>query len=187
MAAYTAGNYEDALGYFNRSYQLSNRPKLLYNIGQAADRLRRDQEALDAFKEYLTQVPDAPNRFEVENRIKALEKFVENEKAAEAAPAPAAPAAPAAAPATPEKGAPEAQEPTQQNKPASPYTSGGEKEPQAEGGGIFSKWWFWTAAGVVVAGAAVGIAIAAGSKGEKQEEPTTTKSGVVVTTLRVAP
>jgi tetratricopeptide (TPR) repeat protein len=76
--AYAEGRYENALDYFKRSYRLSNRPKLLYNIGSAADKLRRDREALFALKEYLVQVPDAPNRPEVENRIQALQKVIES-------------------------------------------------------------------------------------------------------------
>src|SRR5688572_22790375 len=35
--------YEDALDRFRRSYDLSHRPALLYNIGLAADRARLDQ------------------------------------------------------------------------------------------------------------------------------------------------
>src|SRR5687767_4742904 len=57
QAAYQAGQYEDALRYFERAYELSPRPQLLYNIGQSADRLRLDQRALDAFQGYLLALP----------------------------------------------------------------------------------------------------------------------------------
>ena len=49
-------------------------PELLYNVGQAADRLRMDHEALAAFRLYLKKLPDADNRREVENRVHALEE-----------------------------------------------------------------------------------------------------------------
>ncbi|MCX7807199.1 MAG: tetratricopeptide repeat protein, partial [Deltaproteobacteria bacterium] len=62
QVAFEDGRFEDALQYFRRSYELSGRPALLYNIGLAADRLRRDEEALSAFERYLAEVPDARNR-----------------------------------------------------------------------------------------------------------------------------
>lgn len=72
--AFDEGRFRDAWDYFHRAYQLSKRPKLLYNVGQSADRLRMDREALKAFKLYLKKVPDADNRKEVEARVKALEE-----------------------------------------------------------------------------------------------------------------
>lgn len=71
-AAFDQGRYQDALGYFDRAYQLSRRPQLLYNLGQVHDRLRHDEEALTAFQQYLKQVPGAENRAEVEHRIQAM-------------------------------------------------------------------------------------------------------------------
>lgn len=71
-AAFDQGRYPDALGYFDRAYQLSRRAQLLYNIGQVHDRLRHDEEALQAFQQYLKQVPGAENRVEVQHRIEAL-------------------------------------------------------------------------------------------------------------------
>jgi hypothetical protein len=73
-AAYEDGNYRDAWDYFRQAFLLSKRPELLYNVGQAADRLRMDREAVDAFKLYVKRRPDADNRREVENRIRALQE-----------------------------------------------------------------------------------------------------------------
>jgi tetratricopeptide (TPR) repeat protein len=72
--AFQEGRYENALDYFRRSHELSDRAPLLYNIGVTAERLRRDQEALDAFRRYLAEVPDAANRQAVEARIQILER-----------------------------------------------------------------------------------------------------------------
>ncbi len=74
--AFVAGDYERALGLFRQSYNLSQRPGLLYNIAQTLDRLRRDAETLQALHEYLDAFPDAPNRTEVEARIRVLEASV---------------------------------------------------------------------------------------------------------------
>ncbi len=70
--AFAEGEFEQALESFRHAYGLSHRPALLFNIGAAADCLRRTDEALDAFERYLRQVPDAPNRHEVEARVRIL-------------------------------------------------------------------------------------------------------------------
>jgi hypothetical protein len=74
--AYGDGRYRDAWAYFHEAYQLSERPELLYNIGQTADRLGQDSDALRAFRMYLDRLPAAQNRHDVENRIHALEERV---------------------------------------------------------------------------------------------------------------
>jgi tetratricopeptide (TPR) repeat protein len=70
--AFEEGRFENALGHFERAFELSGRPRLLYNIGTAADRLRKDDVALAAFERYLTALPEAPNRSAVEARIEVL-------------------------------------------------------------------------------------------------------------------
>ena len=74
--AYDAGDYQLALSHFRQSYDLSERPELLYNIGMAADRLRRDAEALEAFRGFVQALPSASHRGEVEARIRLLEDQV---------------------------------------------------------------------------------------------------------------
>lgn len=81
--AFVNGEYERALGLFRQAYQLSNRPGLLYNIAQTLDRLRRDAEALEAFRQFLAAQPDTPNRGEVEARIRVLEQAVANNQPSE--------------------------------------------------------------------------------------------------------
>ena len=70
--AYNEGRFQSALEYFQRAYELSSRPALLYNIGSAAERVRQDDVALAAFEQYLTEVPEAPNRAAVQARIEIL-------------------------------------------------------------------------------------------------------------------
>ena len=79
--AYAAGRFEDSLGYFQRAHEMSGRAVLLYNVASAADKLRRDAVALDAFRRYLEAVPTAENRAEVESRIHVLEGVVAAEQA----------------------------------------------------------------------------------------------------------
>jgi tetratricopeptide (TPR) repeat protein len=87
-AAFDAGQFAEALEHFQAAYARSPRPKLLYNIGQAADRLRQDELALDSFRRYLAEVPDAEGREAIEARVRVLEQAVSEKKAAEPPPEP---------------------------------------------------------------------------------------------------
>ncbi len=74
--AFDAGRFEDALEYFQRAHELSGRADLLFNVGTTLDRLRRDQEALDAFEAYVEARPDATNRSQVDARMAILRESV---------------------------------------------------------------------------------------------------------------
>lgn len=89
-AAYGDGRYRDAWAHFHEAYQLSGRPELLFNIGQTADRLGQEGDAVKAFTMYLQRLPDAPNRRDVENRVRALRERIALTQQA-SAPAPSAP------------------------------------------------------------------------------------------------
>jgi tetratricopeptide (TPR) repeat protein len=73
-SAFADGRYEDALERFEAAYEMSPRPMLLFNIGNTADRLRREERAVEAYRGYLDALPEAPNRAEVEARIRILEQ-----------------------------------------------------------------------------------------------------------------
>jgi tetratricopeptide (TPR) repeat protein len=73
QAAYDRAQFEEALGYFEGAYRLSPRGGLLFNIGLAAERAGNRERALEAFRQYLDEMPDAANRADVEARIAALE------------------------------------------------------------------------------------------------------------------
>lgn len=80
--AFEAGRYGDALSDFQRSYELSGRAWLLYNIGETLARLDRREEALSAFESYLRETSgDAPNRAQVESRVAILRRSLEAERA----------------------------------------------------------------------------------------------------------
>lgn len=168
--AFDAGRYADALEYFERSHELSGRSALLYNIGSAADRLRRDEEALRAFERYLQELPDAPNRSAVQARIQVLRRAVEDGSREDtgAQPSPATTGAPSAGattssgpPREPMTGSP----PTPSVPPAdgettarlSPTAQGDEP---AEGGGLHAGVWIAGGLAVVMAGLATGFWLA---------------------------
>lgn len=120
-AAFDAGRYPDALDYFERSYAISGRAGLLYNVALASDRARDDEKALAAYERYLAAVPDAGNREEVENRIAALRTAIERRRATAAPPTStpaAASATPATAPAPHEEPEPEPDEPSDASRPS---------------------------------------------------------------------
>lgn len=71
-AAFDAGRYEEALAHFRRAHELSPRARLLYNIALSADRLRLDDEAIDAYEAHLRLEPDSPERARVEQRLSLL-------------------------------------------------------------------------------------------------------------------
>jgi len=76
QAAFAEGRFDHAAEYFARAYELSRRPVLLYNLGTAYDRLRRDAEALAAFERYLQELPDAPDAVAINARIAVLRESV---------------------------------------------------------------------------------------------------------------
>jgi len=137
--AFAAGEYDSAMRLFESSYELSQRPGLLYNMGHCADRLRRDEDAIRYFTEYLERAPqDAANRDEAERRLRALHE-AEAARRAEAERAVTAPV-----------------------ESTSPSTV-----PASTGGDITSEGWFWpvVGGGAVLIGGVVMLAVALDSYG----------------------
>lgn len=169
-AAYAAGNYEEALRFFEQAYERSQRPALLYNIGQAADRLRDDDKVLASFKAYLDQVPDAANRQEVEHRIGAL-KRARRARAASATPSPQSSRDPMPAAPTPAQVAAQGADTRPPSVPAVTEAHH-ETSQSASSDAVTTRWWFWTGVGaVVVAGTAVALAVALGGSNHVQASP----------------
>lgn len=161
-AAFTDGRYEDALDYFDRAYALSHRSALLYNIGSANDRLRRDAEALAAFEQYVRELPEAPNVREVEARIRVLRESVD------------AAAADGPSQAEVDQAAFEAHALDQA------ATTGA--TPADEGPGVVGEWWFWTIIVAVVAGAVVtGVVLGTQDQSVRYPPYTMGDNGIVMT------
>jgi tetratricopeptide (TPR) repeat protein len=71
--AYAAGDYERAAARFARAYELSERPALLFNLGNAYERMGEYDRAADALRRYL-ESPRARDREAVMMRIDRLEE-----------------------------------------------------------------------------------------------------------------
>jgi tetratricopeptide (TPR) repeat protein len=71
---YEAGRFREAAEEFTEAYRLSRRPALLYNIYVANRDAGRWQEATDALRGYLEQVPDAPDAITLRARLVSLEE-----------------------------------------------------------------------------------------------------------------
>lgn len=141
--AFDAGQYDVAFESWSKAYNQSRRPALLYNLGLASDRLRRDDDALRYYKAYLREVPDTDNRAEVENRIRAIERAREERKATEAA------------------------------SPSVNLRTGPAPERTDDEPGLLGQWWFWTGAGVVVAAVVVGAIVIGGGESVSDPRPGT--------------
>ena len=81
--AYADGEFETALDRFRRAYELTGSPDLLYNIATVSDRMRLDEEALEAYEGYLEARPDSADREHVASRIEVLRAAIETRRRAE--------------------------------------------------------------------------------------------------------
>ena len=81
--AYAEGDFQTALRSFKRAYELTSSPDLLYNIATVSDRMRLDEEALEAYEGYLAARPKSADREHVESRISVLRDAIEARKRAE--------------------------------------------------------------------------------------------------------
>jgi tetratricopeptide (TPR) repeat protein len=155
--AFDDGRYPDALASFERSYLLAEDPQILYNIGVTLDRLRRDDEALEAFQMYLRLRPNTPDRRSIEARIQILEDQIARREAA-------------AAPPEPEETGPRVEV----------TATGAEPEPSDDDAyTVLDRWWFWTAVVAIVAGGAIAIGIVA----SQDPSPAPGTDGVVLEAL----
>ena len=179
--AFDEGRFDRAAKYFREAYELSHRPALLFNIGTALDRLRLDQEALDAFRQYLELVPEASNRRYVEERIRIIEAALARTQPTEADADPLAPpnqedaleTTPAAADPPREPLVPSPAETARAAEPLAPASGDPQHPHDTAPSPITARWWFWTGIGAVaVAAVAVVVAMSAGGGDGGPAQPT---------------
>ncbi len=73
--AFDAGDFPEAASHFKTSYNLSKKPALLYNVALANESGGQDDIALFYYRKFLSDAPaDAPQRADVTERVKTLEK-----------------------------------------------------------------------------------------------------------------
>jgi tetratricopeptide (TPR) repeat protein len=82
--AYEAGRVTEAIDLLQRARALHQAPVLLFNLARAYETDGRLEDALDAYRRYLEEEPNAPDRGAIETRIHAIEgQLVERERLAE--------------------------------------------------------------------------------------------------------
>lgn len=187
--AFDRGRYAEALERFEHAYSLSGKSELLYNIGLAADRIREDERALEAFELYLKETPDSPERDQVRMRVVALREARARARARKEG-------------ADAGEGRREARGKHGEDRdgalvpmPAE-VASAQQRDPehgrqlsygssQRDDDGILSSWWFWTAASVLLV--AGGVTAYVLLQPDEQAELPRPNTGRVVMTLRHAP
>lgn len=164
-----AGNdrCEAAIKEYSLAYEKLHDPVVLFNRAECYRRIGEDASAAADYRAFLTAVPGAPNRVEIESKIAALDlppstgaapAVAQTAPALRPAPPPkavragdvspnlAAPAEPGPAPETPLLSAPASADAAI----ASPSSA------EPTGGGRHRDMWLWAAVGAAVAGGAVG-------------------------------
>lgn len=81
--AFEREDYSTAAARFEAAFERSPRPRILYNLGLAYDRLSLPQQAIDAYERFLSLTPNARERTQVEERLRVLraEAEIERERA----------------------------------------------------------------------------------------------------------
>lgn len=77
---YDLGKFVDAAREYEEAYKAKSDPALLFNIGQAYRAAGKPDEAIVAYKSYLRNQPDAPNRSDVEQHIAKLQQQIDARK-----------------------------------------------------------------------------------------------------------
>ncbi len=190
-ALYDQGNFAAARLAFESAQRLAPSPVLYYNIGLCHEGLGEWQEAIDDYRRYLAEAPNAPNRSQVEERIAALEAKL---------PGAAAPATgyeptgnpeldrvakipiPGAVSSPPAAGAPEQPLPDSVPDgagPVPPRPAVPDPPPQKSSGPFYTKWWFWVIAGVSAV-IVIDIAISSGDDNNRAATVDMTQAPVLL-------
>jgi tetratricopeptide (TPR) repeat protein len=74
IKAYEVADYEEAIREFAATYKIKDDPSMLFNLAQAYRLGGRRDEALRTYRMFLSKVPNAPNRHEVEVLIEGLQQ-----------------------------------------------------------------------------------------------------------------
>jgi tetratricopeptide (TPR) repeat protein len=94
--AYDLQKYQEAIDEYQKAYEISGDPPMLYNIAQAYRLADQPAEAVRYYRRFLQRMPSARNREDVERKIADQEKLAEQRKKVE----PVTPVTPPAQPPT---------------------------------------------------------------------------------------
>jgi tetratricopeptide (TPR) repeat protein len=158
---YNLGQFEEAISEFRKGYEQKGDPVFLLNIGESYRQLGAHEKALFFYRRYLSAMPTAPNRAELDEKVAALQQLVEAQERARS-PAPPPPVPPRLAEAPPLV-------PSQAELDLAAH-------PAARPGPFWQRWWFWAGVGGVVAG---GIAVGLLVSSAHQTKPPATDLGTM--------
>jgi len=80
VALYGEGNFQAAAELMEEAYELHPEPILLYNLGRAYGDLGEHQKAINAYRSFLEQEPEAEDREVIEQRIESFERELERRR-----------------------------------------------------------------------------------------------------------
>ncbi|HEX5656615.1 MAG TPA: hypothetical protein VFX59_05440 [Polyangiales bacterium] len=147
--AYEAGQFADALRGYERSFELSQRPELLYNIGRAAEADGVWDRAQSAYEAYLRALPAAENSDFVRARLERVRTLREPSMSARSDSAPL----PSIALTTGPDPAPQ------------PWTAPPTRRDDRSDRPLWKRGWFWGTVGVLVAGGVTAAILATRDSG----------------------
>lgn len=74
--AFARGDYDAAIQEFKAAFDIKPTSAVLFNIAKSYERLSRYEEAIDFYKQYLDLDPNSPDRTDVEEQIRRLQKSI---------------------------------------------------------------------------------------------------------------
>jgi hypothetical protein len=179
--AFALGRFAEAAAEFEKAFESSPQPALLYNAAQAYRMAGNKERALTLYQNYLRVYGTKEKRAEVESRIDELTKAIEHDKAVAMRPpnepepivkAPTPPSEKTPPPVEPLAVAPAAPAvPAAPPEPAAPVLVAKPGESAPENRPLTSRPLFWAAIGGAVVVAAV-VVIVLASGGSKDPAPT---------------
>ena len=93
--AYDLQKYQEAIDEYQKAYEISGDPPMLYNIAQAYRLADQPAESARYYRRFLQRMPTARNRDDVERKIAEQEKLADQRKKVEpVTPPPPAPTKP---------------------------------------------------------------------------------------------
>jgi hypothetical protein len=113
-AHFKAGKYNEAVAELKKAYALKPHPALLRYMGDTYYKMNKARLAIEHYKKYLKEAPEAPDKDKIQTKVKQLEMIVGaegDEKSAAPAPAPAPPPPPPPEPTPPEPTQPKVDQP----------------------------------------------------------------------------
>jgi tetratricopeptide (TPR) repeat protein len=163
---YNLGEFRQALGEFRAAYKEYQEPRILFDIAQCHRQLDDKAQAITLYRSYLRELPDAPNRAQVESEIASLDVQLHAQPAA-TAPAPPAVEVPRTAVVTAPVLAPVLAIDVRAPAPTPTRTP------------LVKKAWFWGVIGGAAAVVALGVGLGVGLSSNASYPSASTTLGTV--------